>query len=61
MLLYLTGLVGIDAEDMASETWAQVARDLGSFAGDWNGLRRWAAAIARHRALDHLRRQRRRP
>jgi DNA-directed RNA polymerase specialized sigma24 family protein len=24
-------------------------------------LRRWAAAIARHRALDHLRRQRRRP
>jgi RNA polymerase sigma-70 factor (ECF subfamily) len=62
ILRYLKGLVGtVDAEDVASETWAQIARDIGSFVGDGDAFRGWAATIARHRALDHLRRQRRRP
>lgn len=60
MLRYLYALVGDDAEDVASETWLQIARDLGSFRGP-EGFRAWAATIARNRALDHVRRQRRRP
>jgi RNA polymerase sigma-70 factor (ECF subfamily) len=59
LLRYLTVLVGTDAEDVASESWLQIARDLDTFSrGD---VRAWAAKIARNRALDHLRRQRRRP
>jgi len=54
-------LVGEDADDVASEAWLQIARDLGSFRGDVDGFRGWAATIGRHRAMDHLRRQRRRP
>lgn len=61
LLRYLRGLVGQDAEDLASETWLQIARDLRSFRDQGAGFRGWAATIARHRALDHLRRQRRRP
>ncbi len=61
LLRYLRALVGDDAEDVASEAWLQIARDLGSFRGDFAAFRGWAATIARHRALDHLRRQRRRP
>ncbi len=61
LLRYLRTLVGEDAEDVASEAWSQIARDLPSFDGDGDGFRGWAATIARHRALDHLRRLRRRP
>jgi RNA polymerase sigma-70 factor, ECF subfamily len=61
LLRYLRGLVGGDAEDVASETWSQIARDLSAFQGDGPGFRGWAATIARNRALDHLRYQRRRP
>lgn len=61
LLRYLRGLVGDDAEDVASETWSQIARSLDSFTGDDDGFRGWVATIARHRALDHLRYQRRRP
>ena len=61
LLRYLRVLVGDDAEDIASETWLQIVRDLDRFRGDELAFRGWAATIARHRALDHLRRQRRRP
>ncbi|MFE9425501.1 RNA polymerase sigma factor [Kitasatospora sp. NPDC006697] len=63
LLRYLRVLVGgeTDAEDIASETWLQIARDLHGFQGDGDGFRGWAATIARHRALDHLRARRRRP
>ncbi|MEU9042451.1 RNA polymerase sigma factor [Kitasatospora sp. NPDC048343] len=67
LLRYLRVLVGgrpedmQDAEDIASETWLQIARDLSGFSGDGDGFRGWAATIARHRALDHLRARRRRP
>ncbi|QDY08588.1 RNA polymerase sigma factor [Micromonospora sp. HM134] len=59
LLRYLTALVGPDAEDVASETWLQIARDLSRFTG--GEFRAWAVTIARNRAMDHLRRQRRRP
>jgi RNA polymerase sigma-70 factor (ECF subfamily) len=61
LLRYLYTLVGDDAEDVASETWLQVARDLTSFTGDHDGFRGWVTTIGRHRALDHLRRNSRRP
>ena len=61
LLRYLRVMVGGDgsgagdAEDIASEAWLQIARDLHTFHGDGDGFRGWAATIARHRALDHLR------
>jgi RNA polymerase sigma-70 factor, ECF subfamily len=61
LLRYLRALAGDDAEDVASEAWLQIARDLPGFAGDVDQFRGWAAAVARHRALDHLRWQSRRP
>lgn len=61
VLRYLHALVGDDAEDVASETWLQVTRDLADFAGDADGFRGWVATIARHRAIDHQRYRGRRP
>ncbi|HEX4702472.1 MAG TPA: RNA polymerase sigma factor [Pseudonocardiaceae bacterium] len=61
LLRYLRVLVGEDAEDVASEAWLQIARDLASFRGDFDGFRGWATTIARHRAMDSLRRRQRRP
>ncbi|MFJ3233428.1 RNA polymerase sigma factor [Streptomyces sp. NPDC086787] len=61
LLGYLRGMVGDDAEDVASDAWLEIARDLGRFRGDGAGFRGWSATIARHRALDHLRRRRARP
>src|SRR4051794_1046382 len=53
LLRYLRALVADDAEDVASETWLQIARDLRTFRGT-EGFRAWAARIGRNRALDHL-------
>jgi RNA polymerase sigma-70 factor (ECF subfamily) len=61
LLRYLRAMVGEDAEDVASEAWLHIARDLPTFSGDSDGFRGWAATIARHRAMDHQRRHRRRP
>ncbi|EPH45278.1 hypothetical protein STRAU_1677 [Streptomyces aurantiacus JA 4570] len=54
-------IVGDESEDVASEAWLQIARDLGRFTGDGSDFRRWAAAIARNRARDHVRRRMSRP
>nr|WP_031522885.1 RNA polymerase sigma factor [Streptomyces sp. NRRL F-5123] len=61
LLGYLRGLVGADADDVASETWHDIVRDVGAFRGGGESFRGWTATIARHRALDHLRRGRVRP
>lgn len=62
LLRYVRTLVGgDDAEDVMSEAWLHIARDLGTFRGDGAGFRGWAAKVARNRALDHLRRAGRRP
>jgi RNA polymerase sigma-70 factor (ECF subfamily) len=61
LLRYVRTLVGDDAEDVASEAWLHIARDITSFDGDIDGFRGWTATIARHRALDHVRYHKRRP
>ena len=62
LVRYLTVLVGpVDAEDVASEAWAQAFKDLDRFHGDADGFRGWLTTIGRHRALDHLRRRQRQP
>lgn len=61
LLRYLRTLVADDAEDVASETWLQVSRDLARFRGGFDDFRGWTITIARNRALDHLRKQQRRP
>jgi RNA polymerase sigma-70 factor (ECF subfamily) len=61
LLRYLRALTGDEAEDVASETWLQVSRDLASFTGGHDAFRGWVTTIARHRALDHLRSRGRRP
>ena len=61
LLRYLRIQVGEAADDVASETWLQIARDIRTFSGDSAGFRGWAATIARHRAMDYLRHERRLP
>ncbi|MET9591041.1 RNA polymerase sigma factor [Streptomyces sp. NPDC006516] len=62
LLGYIRTLVGEpDAEDVASESWLQIARDLARFSGDADRFRGWAARIARNRSLDHIRMRGRRP
>ena len=60
LLRYLHALVADEAEDVASETWLQVARDLETFQGDDDSFRGWVTTIARHNALDLKRRASRR-
>ncbi|GAA2241917.1 DNA-directed RNA polymerase sigma-70 factor [Streptomyces ruber] len=62
LLAYVRTLVGDpDAEDVTSEAWLQIARDLERFSGGADRFRGWAATIARNRALDHVRMRGRRP
>src|SRR5690242_10645250 len=60
VLRYLRVVVSEAAEDVASETWLQVARDLRRYRGDAQGFRVWVFRIARNRAIDELRRAGRR-
>jgi RNA polymerase sigma-70 factor (ECF subfamily) len=61
VLRYLRVIAGDQADDIASETWLQAARDLHRFAGDPDAFRGWLYRIARNRAIDHRRRAGRRP
>jgi RNA polymerase sigma-70 factor (ECF subfamily) len=61
LLRYVATIVGNDAEDVTAEAWLHIARDIRDFSGDLDNFRGWAATIARHRALDHLRRAKVRP
>jgi RNA polymerase sigma-70 factor (ECF subfamily) len=56
VLRYLRVVCGDAAEDVASETWLQAARDLSSFTGDPTAFRVWLFRIARHRGIDESRR-----
>ncbi|GGQ79741.1 RNA polymerase sigma factor [Couchioplanes azureus] len=60
VLRYLRVVVGDAAEDVASETWLQAARDLHRFTGDGAAFRGWLFRIARHRGIDERRRAGRR-
>ena len=61
LLRHVRRLVGDDAEDVTADAWHDIVRDLAGFRGDGPAFRGWAATIARHRALDHLRRAGARP
>ncbi|GAB1646088.1 RNA polymerase sigma factor [Krasilnikovia sp. MM14-A1259] len=61
LLRYLRVVVGDTADDVASETWLQAARDLHRFTGDGAAFRGWLFRIARNRAIDEQRRAGRRP
>ena len=60
LVRWLATMVGGAADDVASETWIDVARGLGRFSGGEAAFRTWLFTIARRRAVDHLRRQGRR-
>lgn len=59
LLRYLRVLGCDDADDVASETWLQVIRDLPKFKGSEDDFRRWLFTVGRHRAIDAARARRR--
>ncbi len=61
LLRYLRILNCADADDVASETWLQVVRDLPKFRGGDEEFRRWLFTVGRHRAIDDARARKRRP
>jgi RNA polymerase sigma-70 factor, ECF subfamily len=61
MLRYLRVIVPEACEDLASETWLEVARGLERFAGGEAGFRSWVFTVARHRVVDLRRREARQP
>jgi len=52
LLRYLRVLGCDEADDVASETWLQVVRDLHRFEGGANDFRCWLFTIGRHRVID---------
>lgn len=50
-----------EGEDLASETFLQVARDVQTFEGDEEGFRSWVFVIAHRRLIDSWRAMSRRP
>ena len=48
-------------EDISAEVWLEVTRSLCRFEGDEQGFRAWVFAIARHKIIDQVRRDARRP
>ena len=61
VLGYLRANGSPDPEDVLSETFLQVARDIERFEGDWSGFRGWVFVIAHHRMIDARRHSARRP
>jgi RNA polymerase sigma-70 factor, ECF subfamily len=58
---YLRVIANGSAEDLAAETWLQVATNLVTFHGDETSFRAWLYTIARNRHVDWCRRVARRP
>ncbi|MGW7457851.1 RNA polymerase sigma factor [Streptomyces sp. NPDC054797] len=58
LLRYLTLLAGEEAGEVASGTWLRIARELGSFSGDYDAFRGWVSAVGRSRAMELPRRRR---
>lgn len=61
VLGYLRGRRAPDPEDLTSETFVAVVRNLSSFQGDEIRFRSWVLTIAHRRLLDSRRRAKRRP
>lgn len=60
LLRYLRAQEPGMADDLAADVWLAVARGLDRFHGDEAGFRSWIFTIARHRVIEHRRRQARR-
>ncbi len=60
LLRFLHVLRCDDPDDVASETWLQVVRDLHTFRGSGEDFRRWLFTVGRHRAIDATRARMRR-
>jgi RNA polymerase sigma-70 factor (ECF subfamily) len=60
LLAYLRALEPADAEDLASDVWLGIGRNLTRFEGDESAFKGWAFTIARRRVVDHQRRRGRR-
>jgi RNA polymerase sigma-70 factor (ECF subfamily) len=60
LLRYLRAQEPGMADDLAAEVWLAVARGLSRFNGDEAGFRGWVFTIARHRVIEHRRRNARR-
>jgi RNA polymerase sigma-70 factor (ECF subfamily) len=61
VLGYLRGSGAPDPEDVLGDAFLQVARDIGSFEGDYGRFRAWVFTVAHHRLIDARRRAARRP
>jgi RNA polymerase sigma factor (sigma-70 family) len=61
VLGYLRANNAPDPEDVLSEVFLQVARDISRFEGDDQGFRSWIFTIAHHRLIDARRHSARRP
>ncbi len=61
VLGYLRANNAPDPEDVLSEVFLQVARDMPRFGGDQDGFRSWVFTIAHHRLIDARRHSARRP
>jgi RNA polymerase sigma factor (sigma-70 family) len=61
VLGYLRANNAPDPEDVLSETFLQVARDISNFEGEESGFRSWVFTIAHHRLIDARRHVARRP
>src|SRR4051794_16341135 len=61
VLGYLRANNAPDPEDVLSEVFLQVARDITTFDGEERGFRSWVFTIAHHRLIDARRHSARRP
>jgi RNA polymerase sigma-70 factor (ECF subfamily) len=60
LVRYLRVVAGEAAEDLAAETWLGAIRGLRRFRGDESAWRGWLFTLARRRAIDDVRRSKRR-
>jgi RNA polymerase sigma-70 factor (ECF subfamily) len=51
----------LEPDDVVGETFLQVARNLGTFEGEYPAFRSWVFVIAHHRVIDERRRRTRHP
>jgi RNA polymerase sigma-70 factor (ECF subfamily) len=61
LVRWLSVVVSGDVEDIESEVWLSITRNLASFSGDERDFRGWVFTIARRRAIDWRRHRRRQP
>jgi RNA polymerase sigma factor (sigma-70 family) len=61
VLGYLRMRGAVESEDLLGEVFVQVARNAGTFEGDYPAFRSWVFTVAHHRLVDERRYRARRP